>query len=99
MKASIIDCKVHHDRTMGQAIVSNQKIVLEEHQKKPFVDMGVTNTTGSMGTLGKHVRKEGCEHGYCTDHKLHYNTILAFDGKHFDLVWIVSFRSSFSTSY
>ena len=99
MKASIIDCKVHHGRTMGQAIFGDQKIVLEEHQKTPFVDTGVTNTTGSMKTLGKHLRKEGYEHGYCTDHKLHCNTILAFDDKHFDLVWIVSFRSSFSTSF
>ncbi len=77
----MIDFKVHHGHTTGEAIFHYQKGVLEEHRGKPFVVMVVTDTTGSMGTLGKHLRNEGYEHGYCTDCNFHRNAILAFKGK------------------
>lgn len=42
--------------------------------------IGVTDTTGNMGTLGKYLRENGHEHAYCMDHNFHLNAKLAFDG-------------------
>ena len=47
--------------------------------------IGITDTTGSMGVLGRYLRDNKKEHGYCTDHNLHRNAILAFDRK---LLWL-----------
>ncbi len=40
---------------------------------------GITDTTGNMVKLGKYLRKNGKEHGYCTDHNLHLVARPAFD--------------------
>ncbi len=44
-----------------------------------FDTIGITDTTGNMGKLGKYLRNNGKEHGYCTDHNLHLVARLAFD--------------------
>jgi hypothetical protein len=41
--------------------------------------IGIPDTTGIMGKLGKYLRDNGKEHGYCTDHNLHLVAKLAFD--------------------
>ena len=41
----------------------------------------MTDTTGSMGTLGAYFRENDLEHGYCTNHSLHCNAILVFNGQ------------------
>ena len=76
----MIDFKVFHGSTSGERIHEDQKSILEEFSDKPFVVMGVTDTTGSMGVLGRLMRDEGYEHGYCSDHNFHLNAILAFNG-------------------
>ncbi|EJK65737.1 hypothetical protein THAOC_13377, partial [Thalassiosira oceanica] len=47
------------------------------------ISPALTDTTGSMGVLGRYLRENGKEHGYCTDHNLHRNAIraLLFDPK------------------
>ena len=76
----MIDFKVFDGSPSGERIFEDQKYVLEEFSKKPSVVMGVTDTTGSMGVLGKKLREESYQHGYCTDHNFHRNAILAFEG-------------------
>lgn len=44
-----------------------------------FDTISVTDTTGNMGKLGKYLRDNGKEHGYCTDHNLHLVAKLAFE--------------------
>ena len=44
-----------------------------------FDTIGITDTTGNMGKLGRYLRENGKEHGYCTDHNLHLVAKLAFD--------------------
>ena len=34
-----------------------------------------------MGTLDAYFQENNLEHGYCTDHSLHRNAILAFNGQ------------------
>ena len=46
-----------------------------------IMGMGVTDTTGSMGRLGKHLQDTGRDHRYCTDHNFHQNAIKAYDRK------------------
>ena len=68
MKSLVIDFKVFWGTTSGEAVSHDQRKVLQGvDDSKPFCLMGVTDTTGSMGTLGKYLREDGKEHGYCTD--------------------------------
>ena len=78
---AMIDFKVHHGRTTGEEIYQDHVAVTNAYSHRPnFALMGITDTTGSMGTLGSHLRNNDQEHGYCTDHVLHRNAILAFKG-------------------
>lgn len=77
----LLDLKVFKGRTTGELIFQDQKKVLEGVTEKPLVLMAVTDTTGNMGVLGDKLRKDGWEHGYCTDHSMQRNAILAYDGK------------------
>ena len=81
MKSLVIDFKVFRGTTSGEAVFHDQRKVLQGvDDSKPFCLMGVTDTTGSMGTLGKYLREDGQEHGYCTDHNFYRNALLAFVG-------------------
>ena len=46
-----------------------------------FDTIGITDSAGSMGKLGKHLRDNDKEHGYCTDHIIHLVAKRAFDRK------------------
>jgi len=78
----IVDFKVFHGTTSGEAIYKDQAAVLAEYTKKENIVIGITDTTGSMGVLGQHLHNNGMEHAYCTDHNLHCNAILAFAGEY-----------------
>jgi len=78
----IVDFKVFHGTTSGEAIYNDQANVLAGYTTKCNLVIGITDTTGSMGVLGKHLRDNGMEHAYCTDHNLHCNAVLAFNGEH-----------------
>jgi hypothetical protein len=56
--------------------------MLAEYTMKENIVIGITNTTGSVGVLGQHLRNNGMEHAYCTDINLHCNAILAFAGEY-----------------
>ena len=43
--------------------------------------IGITDTTGNMGKLGRYLCDNGKGHGYCTDHNLHLVAKLAFEHK------------------
>ena len=43
--------------------------------------IGIVDTTGNMEKLGRYLRDNGREHGYCTDHNLHLVAKLAFEHK------------------
>jgi len=51
---------------------NDQVTVLEEFTTKNNVVICITGTAGNMGVLGQHLRTNGMEHGYCTDHVLHF---------------------------
>ncbi len=38
--------------------------------------IGITDTTGNMGVLGRFLCENGHEHAYCTDHKFYLNAKL-----------------------
>ena len=82
MRSIIVDFKVFHGTTSGEAIYNDQAKVLAGYTTKCNLVIGITDTTGSMGVLGKHLRDNGMEHAYCTDHNLHCNAVLAFNGEH-----------------
>jgi hypothetical protein len=68
----------HKSNGDAQVITAATKNTAAEYTKKENIVIGITNTTGSMGVLRQHQRNNGMEHGYCTDHNLHCNAILAF---------------------
>lgn len=87
MRSVCIDFKVFQGRTTGENIYDDIMTVLarfvSEGQAPDFVQdtIGITDTTGNMGKLGKFLRDNGHEHAYCTDHVFHLTAILAFSGK------------------
>ena len=83
----IVDFKVFHGTTSGEAIYKDQVSVLETYTTKDNIVIGVTDTTASMGVLGQFLRGKGMQHAYCTDHNLQCNAILAFDGKSLSRVY------------
>ena len=89
MMSVCIDFKVFQGRTTGENIYSDIMAVLtqfvSEGHEPDFVQdtIGITDTTGNMGKLGKFLRDSGHEHAYCTDHVFHLTAILAFSGKSF----------------
>ena len=66
MRSIIVDFKVFHGTTSGEAIYNDQAEVLAGYTTKCNLVIGITDTTGSMGVLGKHLRDNGMEHAYCT---------------------------------
>jgi hypothetical protein len=66
MRSIIVDFKVFHGTTSGEAIYIDQAQVLAGYTTKCNLVIGITYTTGSMGVLGKHLCDNGMEHAYCT---------------------------------
>lgn len=81
LRSIIVDFRVFHGTTSGEAIYNDQRNVLEEYTNLKNIVIGITDTTSSMGVLGQFLRNKGMQHAYCTDHVLHCNAILAFNGK------------------
>ena len=93
MRSVCIDFKVFQGRTTGENIYDDIMTVLarfvSEGQAPDLVQdtIGITDTTGNMGKLGKFLRDNGHEHAYCTDHVFHLTAILAFSGKSLLQYW------------
>ena len=85
MQSACLDFKVFHGSTTGQRIYEDVTSVLAKFKGETVMVMedtiGITDTTGNMGVLGRFLRENGHEHAYCTDHNFHLNAKLAFDGK------------------
>lgn len=62
--------------------------VVRKYEMLARVLMCVSDTTGNMVTLGRHLREKGVEHGFCLAHLLHLVALLAFDGKYDLLLFI-----------
>jgi hypothetical protein len=78
----MLDFKVFHGTTTGEAIYNDVVGVLKKFQSLSTIILdylGVTDTTGNMGVLGQYLRDNGRRHAYCTDHNFHRNAILAFN--------------------
>jgi hypothetical protein len=78
----IVDFKVFHGTTSGEAIYNDQAQVLVGCTTKCKHVISIMDTTGSMGNLRHHLRDNGMQHAYYTDHNLHCNAVLAFNGEH-----------------
>ena len=84
MQANVLDFSVFEGSTTGARIYTDVKRVLDSYSGECVLIydvMGITDTTGNMGVLGQHCRRNGKEHAYCTDHNFHLNATLAFDRK------------------
>jgi hypothetical protein len=84
LKSAVLDFKIFEGSTTGERIYEDIMAVLQKYQgvtEDTIVldTIGITDTTGNMGKLGKYLRDNGKEHGYCTDHNLHLVAKLAFD--------------------
>ena len=92
MRSACLDFKVFHGTTTGDKIYEDVKSVLARYKSETIMlvedkivdtivdTIGITDTTGNMGVLGRKLRENGQEHAYCTDHNFHLNAKLAFDG-------------------
>lgn len=85
MKSNIMDFKVFHGRTRGEDIKLDLDETFEYYElDEENTTMIVSDTTGNMNTFGDKLREEGgCEHGYCFDHNIQRNTILAYKGDYY----------------
>jgi len=84
MRSTVLDFCVFEGSTTGARIYTDVKRVLDNYSGESVLIydvMGITDTTGNMGVLGQHCRRNGKEHAYCTDHNFHLNATLAFDRK------------------
>ena len=84
LRSAVLDFKVFEGSTTGERIYEDIVAVLQKFQGTGedtivFDTIGVTDTTGNMGKLGKYLRDNGKEHGYCTDHNLHLVAKLAIE--------------------
>jgi hypothetical protein len=82
MEGCVLDFKVFKGTTTGEAIYNDIVSVLAKFRQLSTIILdylGVTDTTGSMGVLGKYCRENGRRHAYCVDHNFHRNAILAFN--------------------
>ncbi len=84
LKSVVLDFKIFEGSTTGERIYEDVMVVLQKYQGETedtivFNTIGITDTTGNMGKLGKYLCNNGKEHGYCTDHNLHLVARLAFD--------------------
>jgi hypothetical protein len=89
LRSAVLDFKIFEGSTTGERIYEDVVAVLQKYQGDTkdtivFDTIGITDTTGNMGKLGKYLRDNGKEHGYCTDHNLHLVALLAFD-REYDL--------------
>jgi len=77
----VVDFKVFHGKTRGQECGEDLYNIFDDYEfKDENVTIVMTDTTASMITFGKAIRNEReIEHGFCVDHNLHRNCILAFD--------------------
>jgi hypothetical protein len=85
MQSACLDFKVFEGSTTGERIYADVRVVLEKFKGETVMMMedtiGITDTTGNMGVLGRFLRENGHKHAYCTDHNFHLNAKLAFDRK------------------
>ncbi len=84
LKSAVLDFNFFEGSTTGKRIYEDVVAVLQKYQGETedtivFDTIGITDTTGNMGKLGKYLCDNGKEHGYCTDHNLHLVARLAFD--------------------
>ncbi len=82
LQSLIVDFKVFHGTTSGEAIYIDQVTVLEKFTTKSNVVIGISDTAGNMGVLGQYLRRNGMEHGYCTDHVMHLVALKAFSSEY-----------------
>ncbi len=84
LKSAVLDFKNFEGSTTGKRIYEDVMAVFQKYQGETedtivFNTIGITYMTGNMGKLGKYLRDNGKEHGYCTDHNLHLVANLAFE--------------------
>jgi hypothetical protein len=84
LKSAVLDFKIFEGSTNGERIYKDDVAVLQKYQGETedtivLDTIGITDTTGNMGKLGKYLCDNGKEHGYCTDHNLHLVAKLVFD--------------------
>ena len=84
LHSACLDFKVFEGSTTGERLYKNILAVLQKYQGEAedtivFDTIGITDTTGNMGKLGRYLRDNGKEHGYCTDHNLHLVAKLEFE--------------------
>ena len=84
LKSAVLDFKIFEGSTTGERIYEDIMAVLQKYHGETedtivLDTIGIMDTTGNMGKLGKYLRDNGKEHGYCTDHNLHLVARLAFD--------------------
>jgi hypothetical protein len=83
LKSAVLDFKIFKGSTTGEKIYEDVMAVLQKYLGETedtivFDTIGIMDMTGNMGKLGKYLRDNGKEHGYCTDHNLHLVARLAF---------------------
>ena len=61
LQSLIVDFKVFHGTTSGQAIYMDQVTVLEKFTTKSNVVIGISDTAGNMGVLEQYLRRNGME--------------------------------------
>jgi hypothetical protein len=85
MQSACLDFKVFKGSTTGERIYADIKAVLAKTKGETVMMMedtiGITDTTGNMGVVGRFLCENGHKHAYCTDHNFHLNAKLAFDRK------------------
>ena len=86
LQSACLDFKVFQGSTTGKLIYEDIVAVLQKYQDAAedtivLDTIGITDTTGNMGKLGRYLCDNGKEHGYCTDHNLHLVAKLAFEHK------------------
>jgi hypothetical protein len=89
LRSAVLDFKIFEGSTSGERIYEDVMAVLQKYQGDTedtivLDTIGITDTTGNMGKLGKYLRDNGKEHEYCTDHNLHLVALTAFD-REYDL--------------
>jgi hypothetical protein len=98
LHSACLDFKVFEGSTTGEQIYEDIIAVFQKYQGEAeedtivFDTIGITDTTGNMGKLGRYLRENGKEHGYCTDHNLHLVAKLAFD-REIVFVCVIFFHS------
>jgi len=101
LHSACLDFKVFEGSTTGERIYEDIISVLHKYSCDGdgatqdtivFDTIGITDTTGNMGKLGRYLRENGKEHGYCTDHNLHLVAKLAFD-REIVFVCVIFFHS------